>query len=530
MIKKYSALIISVFVFLSTTGIIIYSSLSRTDGIFFYTLDDPYIHMAMAKNFSLFGVWGVTRHEFTSCSSSPLWTLLLSGIYFFSGVKDITPFVLNILFSLLSAFISFLFVKKFTDSKLIQTIILIFILLFSPFVSVVFTGLEHSMYSFFMVLTIYFFYEIIKDSKENKSQRILFLISVTFLTASRYEGMFAAFAVMVVLLFKKKYLTGILTPVFSFLPVLIIGLVSVAKGWYFFPNSVLLKSTAGGGDSWSFFGSFLNPQFFQLLWAYKRISVLLLISFIMFFALKKDKDIFSLRAMIIVFVIVTLLHINFAKLGSLLRYEMYIMVFGILLNSVLLIKFVKCSGKLAGNVIFLFVLISGIFFSISTYSAATDVPVASTNIYQMQYQMSRFINKYYSNGYIALNDIGAVNYYCDIYCTDMWGLANKEIADLRRSGMYNSDDMMRINKERKTEIAVVFETWFEKYGGMPKSWFNSGTWRIPDNITCGSDVITFYAPDSIFFHKLDDNLWDFNSELHGNVIRNGEFIIRHTGF
>ena len=35
-----------------------------------YALDDPYIHMAVAKHFVDHGVWGMTPFEFSSSSSS----------------------------------------------------------------------------------------------------------------------------------------------------------------------------------------------------------------------------------------------------------------------------------------------------------------------------------------------------------------------------------------------------------------------------------------------------------------------------
>ena len=82
LIREHLPLLISVVVLWAIVGISLTLSIRENQGHIIYALDDTYIHMAMAKNFSQHGVWGMTKYGFTSSSSSPLWTLLLSLCYF----------------------------------------------------------------------------------------------------------------------------------------------------------------------------------------------------------------------------------------------------------------------------------------------------------------------------------------------------------------------------------------------------------------------------------------------------------------
>jgi hypothetical protein len=150
-----------------------------------------------------------------------------------------------------------------------------------------------------------------------------------------------------------------------------------------------------------------------------------------------------------------------------------------------------------------------------------DVPTAMINVYQMQYQMSRFIGKFYEEKTIALNDIGAVNYYCNVRCVDLWGLANKEIGDYRRQKIYDSEKIYNVNNEKNTEFAIMFDSWFQQYGGLPTKWIEAGKWTIPNNITCGADSVTFYATDSASFIRLTNNLKIFSKELPTQVKQKG---------
>ena len=57
--------------------IVLAISIDLADGHLIYTLDDPYIHLAVARNI-LLGGYGVNATEFSSPSSSILWPWLLA--------------------------------------------------------------------------------------------------------------------------------------------------------------------------------------------------------------------------------------------------------------------------------------------------------------------------------------------------------------------------------------------------------------------------------------------------------------------
>ena len=84
--------------YLGLVGILLWVSLARTGGTFVYAQDDPYIHLALARTLADHGVWGIRPTEFTSASSSPLWTLLLAALWKLGAQAVWVPFALNILF------------------------------------------------------------------------------------------------------------------------------------------------------------------------------------------------------------------------------------------------------------------------------------------------------------------------------------------------------------------------------------------------------------------------------------------------
>ena len=74
--------------------------LHRTDGVFMYPLDDPFIHMQIARDLAFHGVWGINPGEFASASSSLLYTLLLASLFKIFSASVLIPFLVNIVAAL----------------------------------------------------------------------------------------------------------------------------------------------------------------------------------------------------------------------------------------------------------------------------------------------------------------------------------------------------------------------------------------------------------------------------------------------
>lgn len=110
---------------------------------FVYPLDDTYIHMAIAKNFALHGVWGVTRFGFTSSSSSVLFDLLIAGIYLFTGPRVWASLAISLTGWALAVATAN---SMLPVDRRLRLCALIALVLFTPLFCTAATGMEHTLH------------------------------------------------------------------------------------------------------------------------------------------------------------------------------------------------------------------------------------------------------------------------------------------------------------------------------------------------------------------------------------------------
>ena len=126
---RYRSLFIACIVFFSfLAGLHVFFSY-RDTGMLSYPLDDAFIHMSISKNLVQHGVWGITQFEFSSTSSSILYTLILGLAFMIAGIHAWLPLAINYIIGLAILFFTASTSRNYLSGK--QSLIwhLLFILL-----------------------------------------------------------------------------------------------------------------------------------------------------------------------------------------------------------------------------------------------------------------------------------------------------------------------------------------------------------------------------------------------------------------
>lgn len=552
-LKQYGPLIISVLLLWVTLILILNDSLSKTQGHPVYALDDAYIHISMAKNFSQHGTWGVTSHEFSSTSSSLLWTLLLSALYFIFGVNETIPLLMNFFFAtLLLAFI-FYILREYRFPPWIQTLIPMAFIFFIPLSYLVFGGLEHILQIIIDLAYVSIAAHVItgetpakKNSPESTRNTFFLLAPLAFLVSMvRYEGLFILFAVSLLLVARKKWFIFFINAGAGILPIVIYGMISFSKGWYFLPNSVLLKGTRPDFTNLEKILGFLYAGLRQVIYNIHLLVLLIVILAFVWAFIKKYNRLWLLpNAMALIFIITLSCQAFFSESGYYLnrypwiRYDGYLVALGMLTISIAAGYWHsrqepqkvtgKAGKKIIGEKIIEGLLVFVLILPLAERGIRIDLKIiqAMSNIHGQQYQVGLFLKKYYANQPVAINDIGAICFMADVRCLDVWGLANKDISDLLLNKTYTTENLTRITQLSGAHIAVVYDQFFRLVGinsDLPKTWVKVAQWRIPNNVVCVRDTVTFYAADQSETPRLTENLREFMSQLPPEVIQTGVF-------
>lgn len=505
-------------------------SLARTEGQISYALDDAYINMAMAKNLARHGVWGITKYGFSFTSSSLFWPPLLSAFYFLFGVNDITPLVLNVLFGTLACGAAYAVLNRALGRKALVFVTLLLFVFLTPLVPLTFAGMEHTLQTFLALTFAYVSAQALARGEPTARQLVSITALAAFLTFTRYEGVFLVFIVAALFLSRKRIRRALLVTAASLFPVVSFGVVSMAKGWYFLPNSVLTK-TANVSLLPLRVRTFLGLPGLENLYGAPHMLTLVLAALMAFaLAVQKSRDVWREATILpVIFVVAAFLHAQYARMGHFYRYESYLVALGVVTVAVALAagrpdRLRPTRGKYAaayagGVAVFLF--FAGWPLAQRAARAYRETPQATMNIHQQQYQMGLFIREYYQGRTVAANDVGAVNYLADVKCLDLTGLGTMAVARAKKHREHDPGTMAALAEAERARIAVLYPRWYKAYGGLPPEWSRVGIWKISDNCVCAYDEVSFYALTADEQFLLFHNLRRFSERLPAGVEERG---------
>jgi hypothetical protein len=333
------------------------------------------------------------------------------------------------------------------------------------------------------------------------------------------------------------------------------GAVSVGHGWFWLPNSVVLKGNLPLGDTnrlATFLAHVTNNTVYSGMRVVRLEGVALLLMLWRYTQSKKrpesgientesgvNPDFNAVQLwMMLIFVATATLHLLLASTGWFLRYEAYLVALGFTVVAIPLWDFLhnlRAPHRLqlahgAGFAALALLVFSANLFWEAGYDAEWMTLPAMHDTYRWHYQMGTFVQRYYQGSSLVVNDIGAVDFLADIQLTDPHGLADREIARalLRGRGQLSPNFLDQIARSRGASVALVDDNWLQFFAGtlhscVPSTWLLAGVWRYHNRVVLAPPGLSFYALDEGAKAKLIENLREYSPLLPADVEQVGPY-------
>jgi hypothetical protein len=502
-------------VLLAAVGWIIFAGI-RLAGAFAYPLDDTYIHMAVARHLIDHGTWGVNAGVSTSASSSPVWTLVLSGAAALGLPLDYAPLILSVAggIAVIVAADALLRDAGMTAWPRALALVVLLALGFVPTLSVL--GMEHTWHA---ALSLGFLLALRRCDEPR--WRTVLLVLAAILPLVRFESLvFVGLAIPMVWLSSRR--DAVRLAAVTALPVGVFMLISAANGWLWLPNSVLVKLALD---------AFHTPPLLERVRmgrselveaaGYAAAIGVLQFSGVLTHRLKREA---------VVVLGTTFVHAAMTGpgLGTINRYVGYLL-------AMLLVTMLSAMSAAAAStwrsrtrradMTVAFAIAILVSWMQPAWERARDrfseTPLAIRNISDQQQQSARFVRDFLTvPGPVMINDLGYVAYSGGRDVIDIVGLGDTAFARRFLAREMDAAALSARAAASGTQVAVVYEYWLANDDpdlALPRDWIPIGTWTIDDNVICGSETVTVFATQPGAAGQLRDDFRRFSATLPGRT-------------
>jgi len=490
-------------------------------GTFLYTMDDPYITLAVSDQIR-HGNYGVNPGIHAAASSSILFPALLA----LGSGTPIHPYLALIL-SCLALFAILVIVWRFllhlrlaedTFGRVAQAVAVLLMAVCLNLIGVIFTGAEHSLHILATAACVYGLALFLDRDKMPGWLPAVIVIAPLL----RYEGLALSMGALLLLALRGRWRTasGGFALIVLFLGTFSAFLVSMKLSPL--PSSILTKSKVaahgvGPGKGllasvfWNAMNMAFHPAGFVLVVVGVAAAVLCCRELPAWPWRWTSRGLMALA-------LVCLIGGQAAagQFGGFYRYEDYALLgtamMGIYLaRDRIRIALANKRWRLAYCCGTAMVLLTTCW----TYLRSEwQIPIASNNIYEQQFQMHRFLDEFY-HGPVAVNDLGLVSYHNPNFVLDLGGLASEE-ARMLISSNANAGAYRAMVDRNGVHLVIIYEEWF--VNKIPASWIKVASMdQSRACIDCSEGEVQFYATDAVTAGILRPELQAFRKVLPPRV-------------
>ncbi|MEK7949047.1 hypothetical protein [Luteolibacter soli] len=475
------------------------SILVLNEGKFTYTLDDPYIHLAVAEQIAS-GHYGINSTEFSSPCSSAIWPFLLAPLAR-TPIGEYVPLILNMIFGGLTAMVLLKRARIILPENTAARVVLCWAILSScNALGIVFNGMEHNLQLLAAVVLVEGMIRITESRDPGK----WFWLAVIAGPLVRYENLALSAAACGLLLFTGRPKAAIIAGAAALTGVAAFSFFLHGLGLPLIPSSITAKS------DFTKHGGFMNglPLAIERSFMENRgVLLLLFTSTLIVAGLTADWKTPRGKAALLL-AGAGVLHAIFGTYGWFNRYEAYI--YASLLFA--LFALAPAPGFLASQWRPVHTFAVALFALVISYpylKALPQTPVAANNVYTQQYQMHRFVTGWWKRP-VAVNDLGWVSYQNDQHVLDLWGLGSHVALEARLANKDNSW-MRDIARDQNVGLVMVYESWIP---ANAVGWTKVGELQLHgDCVSLASPIVGIFATSPELVPEIESLLVDFRQTL-----------------
>jgi len=501
-------------------------------GALVYGLDDAYIHLAIAANLVEHGTWGVNAGEFSSTSSSLAWPLVLAALRAVTGIGEHGPMIVSAVLVVVILVRADAMLARRTDlPPWVRAVALGALFAVTPMPELVFNGMEHLLHVWLTLelLDRASLWLAAEEAGRGRRDAVVLVVIALLITTVRYEAAFQVGIVAALLAIRRSWGLAAAVAVAGALPLVTYGILATSQGWPFLPTGLLLKTAVLEETAGEAIRRMINEFAAKIPGALPLVAAIA--AGLIVFALRSpagserrpDRRAQAGLYAWLVFALASIPHLVLANLGNLFRYEAYLYAAAVFATAQPAWRAVRyLARRLDGlshrwvRVTLLVVALGLPGFTLVQRAGGSllAAPLTSLDIHRQQIQMARFVERYYPQGPVAINDIGTISYFTDAQVLDIVGLASREVTGYHLAHDDFAPQIGSLAQAQGVRVALVYEPWL---GDPPLGWTEVATWTVPEKIVLGWPEVTFYAVAPGERDRLLQALYEFRGELPAGV-------------